>query len=201
MARVITNVKDYEQWKSAIAGTVVLKRFDRKGDVINEVVASGKTISLLPEERRLNQEMAAEPSLDMFQNGMLVPVRLLESADDYEELQGNPNHLSETDMRKLLSDSKNLAALTTAIAKLSNPTTLQRLRAIAEEPEIDATVRQVRVIESRIAELGSEGTYVEVEQLITTSEGREVLGTKAPESPAPRNPSVGRRAASTRKVR
>lgn len=200
MARVITSTKDYEQWKSAIKGTIVLKRFDRKGDTINEVVAAGKSISLLPEERRLNQEIAAEPGLDPFQNGMLIPVKLLETADDYDDLQGNPNHLSESDMRALLANPKKLDVLEAAIAELENPTTLQRLRAIAEEPEVDATVRQLRIIDARIAGLGGNSTYIEVETL-TTSDGREVLGTDAPESPAPRNTSVGRRAASARKAR
>lgn len=197
MARVITNIKDFESWKSAIAGVIVIKRFDRKGDPIDEAVYSGKSVMLTPEERRLNQEIAAEPELDPFQNGMLIPVKLIESADDYEDLKGNPNHLSEPEMRALLANPKAIDKLKSTIGSLSNPVTLQRLLAIAEEPDVDVTVRQIKVIKERISEVGASDSYVEVETL-TTSDGREILGTDAPESDSPRNPSAGRRA--TRKV-
>lgn len=200
MARVITNIKDFETWKSAIAGVIVVKRFDRKGDILDEAIHSGKSIMLTPEERRLNQEIAAEPGLDPFQNGMLIPVKLLESADDYEDLKGNPNHLSEPEMRALLANPKAFDKLKGTLGSLSNPVTLQRLLAIAEEPDVDATVRQIRAINERIGEVGASDSYVEVETL-TTSDGREVLATDAPESPSPSNASAGRRAARKSPVR
>lgn len=194
MPRVITNIKDFETWKSAIDGMVVLKRFDRKGDLEDEIVRAHSQILLLPEERRLNQEMCVSADLDPFQNGMLSPVKLVEAADDYEDLQGNPNHLTEVDMRKLLANPKEIAGLEAAIAGVSNPTTLHRLLAIADDPEVDATVRQVTVINSRIRALAasSPAAYVEHE-VISSSDGREVIGTNAPDSPAPRNPGMGRR--------
>ncbi len=194
MARVITNLKDFETWRSSIEGTIFIKRYDRSGDEIDEMIGAGKEIRVLPEERRLNQEIAATPELDPFQNGMLVPLRLVESAEDYEELKGYPNHLTEDDMRGLLKNSKALAALETGIADISNPTTLVRFLAIAEEPTVDATVRQVAVIRARLEEVSNQTDYIETDvQRITTSDGREVMGTKAPKSPAPMNPGMGRR--------
>lgn len=192
MARVITNLQDFETWKSNIEGTIIVKRYDRKGDEKDERIASGQEIRLLPEERRLNQEIAAEPGQDPFQNGMLVPMKLVESADDYDDLRGHPNHLTEDDMRKLLANPKQIAKLEEGISSISNPTTLVRLLAIAEEPDVDASVKQVAAIKSRLAKVSAQNDYFEA-QVGITSDGRTVLQTGAPASPAPKNSGMGRR--------
>lgn len=192
MARIITNIKDFETWQSAIRGLIIVKRFDRKGDPVDERIPAGGKIMLTPEERRFNQERVAEASLDPFQNGMLVPLKLVESAEDYDELKGNPNHLTEDDMRALLANPKKLDELKKGVASVSNPTTLQRLLAIAESDEIDVTVKQLKVIKARVAEIAQLPVYEEVET-VATSDGRQVVQTSAPSSVAPRNSSVGRR--------
>lgn len=191
-ARIITSINDFETWNSSIDGVVWLKKFDRRGDIIEEQVKPHGKVILTPEERRYNQEMVAESSLDPFLNGMLIPIKLVESSDDYAELRGNPNHLTEDDMRGLLENPKDLAGLASNVAKVSNPTTLQRMIALAESEEVDATIRQVSVLRQRLADLSQEATYTEVEQ-ITTPTGRDVVQTSAPQSPAPRNRSMGRR--------
>lgn len=193
MARVITNVKDFETWKSNIEGTLFVKRFDRRGDEVDERVDAGREIRLLPEERRLNQEIAATASLDPFQNGMLVPLKLVETAEDYEDLRGYPNHLTEDDMRGLLADRKDLDGLREGIQTVSNPTTLVRFLAIAEEEDVDASMRQVAVLRERLAEVSSQGDYFEDTGTATTSDGREIVISNAPVSPAPTNPGMGRR--------
>lgn len=193
MARVITNVKDFETWKSNIEGTLFVKRFDRRGDEVDERVDAGREIRLLPEERRLNQEIAATASLDPFQNGMLVPLKLVETAEDYEDLRGYPNHLTEDDMRGLLADRKDLDGLREGIQTVSNPTTLVRFLAIAEEEDVDASMRQVAVLRERLAEVSAQGDYFEDTGTATTSDGREIVVSNAPVSPAPTNPGMGRR--------
>lgn len=192
MARIITSVKDFETWMSGIDGIIWLRKFDRKGEIIEEQVKPHGKVILTPEERRYNQELVVESSLDPFQNGMLVPISLVESADDYDQLRGNPNHLTEADMRAMLEDHKALDQLRGDIGQVSNPTTLQRLLAIAESDEVDATIRQVKVIRERLSEIAVEATYTEVEQF-TSPEGRDGVRTTAPASPAPRNKGMGRR--------
>jgi hypothetical protein len=193
--RVITSLKDFELWRSAIEGEIWIKQYDRRGDEISVRVPAGKEFRILPEERKINQELAAEPHLDPFQNGHLIPVQLVESAEDFEELQGNPNHLTENDMRGLLDDPKNLDALKSGLALVSNPTTLVRLLAIAEDRD-ETTLKQVKAIEDRLQQVQQQTDYEEVETVgaVTTSEGRDVVATKAPLSPAPFNPNMGRRA-------
>lgn len=192
MARIITSVKDFETWQSGIDGIVWLKKFDRRGEIVEEQVKPHGKIMLTPEERRYNQELVAEAHNDPFQNGMLIPLQLVESAEDYDKLRGNPNHLTEQDMREMLEDPKGLDTLRDGIGQVSNPTTLQRMLAIAEGDEVDATMRQVRVIRERLSEIAVAPSYTEVEQ-ITTGDGREVIQTSAPKSPAPRKKSMGRR--------
>lgn len=192
MPRVITNANDYETWESAIAGLIVLKKFDRRGEVVDEIVRSGGKIYLTPDERRYNQEIAAAADLDPFQNGMLIPLRLVESADDADALKGNPNHITEKDMRALLANSKAIAKLRDTVEGVSNPVTLQRFLAIAEDPEVDATLKQINTIKERLAAVSELPSYIEVET-VSTSDGRQVVQTSAPKSPAPRNPSAGRR--------
>lgn len=192
MARVIQSLEDYETWKSSIEGSIVVKRFDRNGKEIDELIAAGREIRLLPEERRLNQEIAAEPGLDPFQNGFLVPMKLVETADDYDDLRGYPNHLTEEDMRSLLENRKALDALSEGISTISNPTTLVRFLAIADEPDVDASVRQVAIIKGRLAEVSAQTDYIEAAP-VKTSDGRIVLQTNAPASPAPKNEGMGRR--------
>lgn len=191
-ARIITSVKDFETWESSIDGLIWLKKFDRRGDIIEERVKPHGKVLLTPEERRYNQEMIVEVANDPFQNGMLIPINLVETADDYEELRGNPNHLTEQDMRALLDNPKDLDGLEVSVANVSNPTTLQRLLAVAESEEVDATVKQVKIIRQRLAEIAVEPSYTEVETVIAPG-GREVVQTTAPTSPAPRKKSVGRR--------
>lgn len=192
--RIITSLKDFELWRSTIEGEVWLKQYDRRGDEISVRVPGGKEFRILPEERKLNQEACAEPQLDPFQNGHLVPVQLVESAEDFEELQGNPNHLTEQDMQVLLDDPKNIDALKSGLELVSNPTTIMRLLTIAEGRD-ETTVKQMGVIRERLQQVQQQTDYEEVETMgvVTTSEGRDVIATKAPKSPAPFNPSSGRR--------
>lgn len=192
MARVVTDPKDFEVWRSTIRGKIYIKRFDRKGELINEVILPGKVAHISPDERRINQEMAAEPTLDPFMNGFLVPVRLVDGREDNEELQSNPNSIADDKIRALLNDRRSLKNLKDTLATIENPMTVQRFLSIAHEDDVDATVKQIAAIQARLAEISTEGIYNEVEQFQSPT-GRDAYRTKAPQSEAPRNPSVGRR--------
>lgn len=187
--RIVKELEATERWQSTIDGVIWIHKFDRNGKEIEEQVKGGGAIRLLPEERQMNQEMCAEASLDPFLNGHLIPLKLVDTADDYEELKGNPNHITEEDMRGLLKNPKAITALKDGVAKVSNPSTLQRLLAIANDPDSDATVKQVKVIEARLSEVRDLDAFTEIEQI----GGRDIARTTAPSSKAPRNPGMGRR--------
>lgn len=141
---------DKETWKNATKGVIVVAKIDRKGDLSHEIVRGGAVVHLTPNDRILNSEGAALESLDFFQNGSMVPVRLLDDTPDAATISSNPNLKSEDELRSLFA-LKPLTKFEKAIAEIDNATTLNRLREIASEG--DATVRQVGIIESRANEV------------------------------------------------
>lgn len=138
-----------ETWKNATDGYIVLAKIDRRGDVGHEIVPSGKTVAISVDERLMNQDSAANEDLNIFRNGMMVPVRLLEGTEDKAEIESNPNLKSEEDLRKMFGLQWKKFEI--EVGEINNVTTLNRLKSIAQEG--DATVRQVNVIEARIAEV------------------------------------------------
>lgn len=142
---------DKETWQNVMAGQVVLKQYLQTGDLGDVAVPGGRNFYISEKERRINQEMAATKELDMFSNGTLVPIRLIEGSEDAEELKDNPNILGETEMRGLFEE--HWKKFDDRIGKMSNTPALQRLLEMAKDPETGATVRQAEQIQARIAEL------------------------------------------------
>lgn len=106
----------------------------------------------------MNSDMAANEDLDVFKNGMMVPVRLIEGTEDKAEIASNPNLKSEGDLRELFS--LHWKQFESEVAKITNVTTLNRLKEIAQEG--DATVRQVNVIEARVVDVDPGSHVVDV---------------------------------------
>lgn len=135
-----------ETWKNASRGRVAVLKYNNKGDLEHELVRSGGRVILTPDERFVNQERAVSDEVDVFKNGFLVPVKLVDGNEDNVEIASNPNLKTEEELRDLFKlQWKKFEA---AIEDISNVNTLERLRDIAQEG--DATVRQVNVIEARI---------------------------------------------------
>lgn len=143
--------KDLEVWENSTKGRIGVLKFDRRGDLRNELIRPGAKVHLTPDERQINQERAADNSLDVFQNGFLVPVRLLDGTEDAKEIASNPNLMSESDLRALFG--KQWKAFGAQVAQISNQITLQRLLALADEDDVNATVKQVAIIRDRLAEV------------------------------------------------
>lgn len=149
MARVVEESNKYEAWKNATAGMIFLQRFDRRGELVHERVDGGKTVNLTPEERRLNQELAASDDLDFFKNGQLIPVRLVETAEDLDAIQQNPNLMTDEDLIELLG--KQWKQLETRLEEITNAPTLRRLLELAHEH--DASVKTAERIRKRLHEV------------------------------------------------
>lgn len=133
--------------------TIVLRRFDHRGELNkHEVVAGGRQFHITPEERRLNQEMVAEDNADPFADGTLVPVRLLDDSADARELAAsNPNLMSESDMKELVAGHHK--TFESKIGEITNTTTLRRLLEIARNE--DASVGKVERLMARIDQLSA----------------------------------------------
>lgn len=159
-------IDETESWKSAVAGTITIQHYNQQGQLAELVIPGGRTIQITPHERRINQERAADDTLDVFVNGMMTPVRLLDSEPETAELKANVNAMSETAMKALFRSQK--PTFTKKVHEISNMITLRRLLEVAEE--IDASMAQYKIIQERVAEVN--GAVTEA----TLSAGPEMGG-------------------------
>lgn len=141
-----------EIWKNAGESRIVLQRYGTNNERRHEMIGGGRTFTISTAERQLNQNLAAGPELDVFMNGMLIPVQL--PADIDEDVANNPNHLRDEQLPALFR--LQWRAFGKRIDQISNTAVLERLLEIA--PERDATVRQTEVIKTRIAALAPGGS-------------------------------------------
>lgn len=154
---------DLELWRNVSAGRVFLKQFNQRGELVDHLINGGKTFNISPKERRINQEMAATEELDVFSNGMLSPVKLIETEEDTAAIANNPNLMAESEMSEIFSGHHKTFAK--RVADISNPVTLQRLLEVAASDDVDAKVSQVDLIKARLEEVAP-SLYSEV---VTTS--------------------------------
>lgn len=146
---------EMETWKNASRGRVVIRRMnERMGKYEYEMVGPGQTFVVSEEHRRQNSFPigAAEPALDSFANGTLVPVRLVEHAEDFELIKSNPNLMGEAEMAATIKGHP--SKLKAALKRMDNPAAVRRLKEIAIAA--DATVSKTAMIEDRLNELDPE---------------------------------------------
>lgn len=141
---------DQETWQNVTEGTVVLKRFDHRGEMAkDEVIIGGRNFHITSQERRLNQDKAADEGLDVFRNGTLHPLRLMDDTEEAKEISANPNLMSETDMKTLVRVHPK--TFEKRLSEIGNATTLQRLLGMAHTE--DASIKRVEAIEARLAQV------------------------------------------------
>lgn len=131
----------------------------------------------------LNSDRAANEKLDMFRNGVLNPVRLIDGADDpvYQEIASNPNLMGESDLRDMFN--LHWKTFEKKLADISNPITLKRLLAIAEEDGVKVTVNQHKAVQARIEEVDPSAA---VEADSSVEQLGHVKGERAPSAVTPR---------------
>lgn len=140
-----------ETWMNSSKGRAGVVKYDRLGNRTQELLRSGGKIDLTTDERLMNQELAADDSLDIFKNGILVPVHLLEDAEDAEEIAQNPNLKSETELKSMFK--LQWKKFETEVASISNAAAIERMIDLTEDSSVEATVRQVGVLKDRLVAL------------------------------------------------
>jgi hypothetical protein len=141
-----------EIWMNPTAGTVFVVKMDHRGELTrHEQVNSGRKFNITTEERRLNMERAADESLCVFRNGTLQPVRLIGEDEESRELASNPNAMSESDMKALLSG--HFKTFEAKLGQVNNGATLDRLLAVAYDQ--DVTIKRVQAIQARISQVST----------------------------------------------
>lgn len=176
--------KEVEIWQNSTRGRIGVKKFDARGELRSELVRAGGKVTLTPQERQINQERAATADLDVFQNGFLTPVKLIDGTEEAREIASNPNLLGESDLRELFS-VRNYKSFAKKIGEISNTMTLQRLLALADDEDLNATVKQVQVIEDRLDEVGGGSVVEEPEDTVGARVGVAAVGLDGREA-APR---------------
>lgn len=153
-----------EAWQNTSRGSVYVKKYGARGEETTVRVLGGQVVTLSPEERRLTT-MAIPPKnkhLNVFENGVLVPLQLVDSAEDYEEIASNPNLLGDSDIREALRQKT--PTLKKTLAEISNVNLVRRFQELAAEEEDKMTMPKIRAIEARLEELtASEVKKVESE--------------------------------------
>lgn len=136
--------EEVEAWKNNGKGHVVVKKRGEYGTEIEERVQGGKLLQITRQDRRLNQEAAASPELDPFENGMLAPVRLVDS-QDIKSLGEKPNLISESRMHELVhADAADFAKV---LSGMTNEVVVARLLEVAREENV--SIQRVEAIQSR----------------------------------------------------
>ena len=135
-----------EIWMNSSKGKALVLKYDRLGNLTHEIVRTGGKVDVTTDERLINSDRAALETLDIFKNGVMTPVRLLDGTEDAHEIAANPNLKSEEDLRKLFK--LQWKRFDEELSTITNTTTLSRLMEIASE--IDATMRQVKSIQARL---------------------------------------------------
>jgi hypothetical protein len=154
--------EDQETWSNIGKGDVFVLTFDHSGRLKSVPVRSGQRITMTVRERQLNQERAYSSEVDMFSNGRLAPIRLVDSADDYEEIASNPNHLSEGDMTDVLKLKGK--AFTDRLDEITNVIALERMHELASDEKANVSMAQFRTLEKRLSEVrGDVAEVAEVE--------------------------------------
>lgn len=156
--------EDVETWRNARKGLIYVATFDpltkRRQSV---AVRPDRTVSLTTQERQLNQDMCTSHDLDPFSNGSLVPVELVETAEDYEQITSNPNILDESDMEEILK--LKTPSLKKRLGEITNTVAVERLLELAtsEDNEANLTMAALKAIEDRLAELRPGNSPVVIE--------------------------------------
>jgi hypothetical protein len=143
-----------ETWKNSTAGTVYITRIGEYGKRISELIYGGRVFSITPQERRLNQNSCATPQLDMFSNGTLEAVSLLDDEPDTPKLRNNPNMLDEKEIPRLFRLRGE--GFSERISTITNTATIARLLELARDPRMNATVQQFETLRRRERNLAGE---------------------------------------------
>lgn len=148
---------EYEKWKNNSKGKHGVVKLDRFGNEIHEIVGPGKVVKLTKDERLTNQERAAMPKMDIFTNGTMSPVELLDD-EDKAEFASNPNMMSDSDLKALFK--MHHATFKAKVGTIDNTYTLTRLQEIAEDPDTGATVAKLKVVTERLDEVNPNAPIV-----------------------------------------
>jgi len=147
----MANEDVYEVWMNPNAGLVYIDKTDQYGKVSSTVILPGQKFNITPQDRRNNSERAWKPEADLFTNGTLSQVKLIDTEADYAELAENPNTIGESEIADLFK--LKAVEFKKRIADISNERVLARIIEASEDEKTNATVPQQKALKARLEEL------------------------------------------------
>lgn len=141
-----------ELWENTTEANAVVKVKGAGGILRDERVEGRRKLHITPEDRRINQEACMDKKNDVFTNGMLIPVRLIDPADE-AEFAANPNLMTEADMTALVKGHAGTFAK--RLKEVTNVLLVKRWIEIAKES--DASFKRIEALEGRLNQLRPTG--------------------------------------------
>lgn len=139
-----------ERWKNRTVGTAFVLKYDRYHNIGSEIVGPGREVTLSKEEREINQERAASSDLDIFANGIMIPMKIIDP-DDQKAFAENPHLLSDSELPELLKLSRK--AFEVRLKAMTNLYPLLRLKEMTQQEDTKVTVGVVQALDERIKQL------------------------------------------------
>lgn len=160
---------ELETWQNVSRGRRGIKRIDSFGKTTTELVGPGRSVQLTRDERLYYQRNVATDDLDIFKNGALVPVQLIDEADQIE-MASNPNLLGDSELEGLFK--LHWKKFEAEIARITNVYALERLVEMAESSE-DISVKKYNVVMARLEEVKEASSHTsKVTQVLAKGAGK-----------------------------
>lgn len=143
-----------ETWENVSPGVNYIVRENRRGDEEYLAVSGFRKFKLSTYDRMLTEDKIQDERHNPFKNGSFRPVIVPEDIT----IESNPNAMSEEDIRRLFTASD--IAWGEYMEVIDSPSTLQRMIDIANNGEVDLSVRRLRQLESMRERYTSHGKPV-----------------------------------------
>ena len=147
---MVAKAVERELWKNVSAGLRHYIMLDPVGHQTHGLAQAGRTFTLTPLERQLNQQAAHAPEADLFRNGTFV---LIKETDDTvpDEIQ-SPNSISDAEITEAVHEAlaKNPVPIELMLEQCTSVVTAQR---ILEELVVqDASASLVEQAKAKVVE-------------------------------------------------
>lgn len=147
-----TKVVGRELWRNVSPGLRYYITMDALGNQTHGVVQPGRTFTITPLERQLNQQASHSTKADLFRNGTFVLVQ--KTDETVEDEIDSPNSLADDDIERAVSIAiaeDDTVAFEAMVARMSSVVTGQR---ILEEVVLqDAPQSMVNAVKEKIEEI------------------------------------------------
>lgn len=145
--------EEREVWANLNAGDVYIDLDDpyTPNVRVSHRLGPGDQVSITVAERRFNQSRVPKPAQDLFTNGTLTPVKLVDTAIDFEEIALSPNVKSESDLKDLFK--LQITQFKKELKEIDNVRLLERLTELADDEKLNVSLPQAKAIATRLAEV------------------------------------------------